>query len=336
MFTHVVCGGTFDHLHQGHIKLLDTCIKQGKTLTIGITSEHMTATKAYSGGLESYRKRRKNVTDYLRLVRRQARIIQLTNIFGSTLTDPSIDAVGVTEETVGGALVINKERKKRGMKPLSIIQVPFVNADDGERISSEHIRKGETNREGKSYKRVLFSREIHLLPNSLIRQLRMPLGRVFSSVEEGVQALTTQPASYSIHQLQKRSILVGDITTAEFKKRGLFPHFSVIDGSTQRQALNAPFLELIREKERSVAPNGKGSLQKDALNAVVRNFSLKPHEATRQVEITGEEDLLVLPLVLLTPLNWYIWYGMRDHGVVAVRVTEKKKEYVYNLIQRFR
>ena len=332
MFNHVVCGGTFDHLHAGHRKLLDTCVRSGKKLTVGITSDAMISAKAYAYAIESYTTRRIHLRRHLP---KGVQVIKLNGIFGSTLTDESIDAIGVTDETMQGALRINKEREKIGMKPLYIINVDFVQADDGTKISSERIRKGEISSEGISYYNYLISKEIRYLPNSLVRHLRMPLGRVFSTMSDGVRVIGQLRRGKEVIQLQKNNILVGDIVTAEFKKLGYKPYFSVIDTTTQRQALNNTFLSEIIEKDHCNAPNEKGTLDKRAIEMIRANFNLKPHEATKQVIITGEEDLLVLPIVLLAPLDWYVWYGMRGRGVVVVRVTEKKKEAVYNLIQQF-
>ncbi|HZJ18601.1 MAG TPA: DUF359 domain-containing protein, partial [Patescibacteria group bacterium] len=51
--------------------------------------------------------------------------------------------------------------------------------------------------------------------------------------------------------------------------------------------------------------------------------------------IKGEDDLAVLPLILCAPLNFYIYYGQPDKGVVEILVTEDVKEKAYKLASRF-
>ncbi|MFH0772755.1 MAG: DUF359 domain-containing protein, partial [bacterium] len=128
---------------------------------------------------------------------------------------------------------------------------------------------------------------------------------------------------------------IGDIVTHELKKIGIIPTLSIIDGVTQRKALNQHLLQSILQKDRSNATNEKGMIQKYACIEIKKMFDMGHKTAPKQLFIKGEEDLLTLVVVLLAPLGVHVWYGQQDVGAIDVRVTEKKKQTVYNLLKQF-
>lgn len=333
-FNHVVCGGTFDHLHAGHKTLLNTCLQQASKVTVGITTRAATRHKAYISTLETYGQRVKNVSDF----NSSLIIYKLHDIYGPTLSDFTIDAICVTNETLIGAKMINKKRKELGVKPLSIILVPFEYDNNGEKISSERIRQGVINRSGENYYSYLISKDIHYLPESLKRELRKPLGRVissFTSLSHDKKQKMTADSNSKLNSPQTNLITVGDVITYNFKQRGFFSTFSIIDGITRRKALNNEYINSILEIAHLDAPNKKGTIQKAAIEALYSIFSLGHKKAIKQLLIDGEEDLLTLVAVLLAPLGSHVWYGQQGVGAVDIHVSEKKKETVYNLIKQF-
>lgn len=335
-FKHVVCGGTFDHLHSGHKKLLNACFQSGQEVTIGITSGAMVRYKPYSMSIESYAIRRKKVLDFAIQQEKEVVIVQLRDIYGPTIENNSFESLFVTEDTINGGKLINQKRIEIGMKPLLIQIVPFEYDEKGEKISSERIRQGVINREGKRYDSCLFSKEKLILPESLKGVLRKPLGRVISSF-----SLLSQREIEKIKQeIQEQGHIylctVGDMVTYEAKKRGMGPFLSIIDGLTLRKALKNELMDFILEKERSNAKNEKGTIQKSACTEVQRLFDLGHKGAIEQVLIEGEEDLLTLAAILFAPLGTHIWYGQQGVGAIDVRVTEKKKQTVYNLLKQFK
>ena len=52
--------------------------------------------------------------------------------------------------------------------------------------------------------------------------------------------------------------------------------------------------------------------------------------------VDGEEDLAVLPVVLLAPLDSLVFYGQRNQGLVLVKVTEEKKSEFVKILARFK
>ncbi len=62
--------------------------------------------------------------------------------------DPAIDALVASPETVDELEAINETRRDRGLDPLTGIVAPHVLAEDGDRISSTRIVRGEIDERG--------------------------------------------------------------------------------------------------------------------------------------------------------------------------------------------
>lgn len=143
-YRHVAVGGSFDVFHRGHKALLEKALKSGRYVTIGITSD------AFSSKIKaSYTERKSIVQQYLeRAGTKEYTLIELTDPFGPTTTDETMEAIVVSEETYPRALEINRIREKKGLKKLSVITISMVLAEDGGSLSSSRIRKGEIDAEG--------------------------------------------------------------------------------------------------------------------------------------------------------------------------------------------
>lgn len=335
---HVVCGGTFDHLHKGHEQLLLECFRGGVNVTIGITDGAMVRHKRYIYSLQSYAVRRKAVLQFAAFHKKTVKIVKLHDIFGPTIKKNDIDGLFITKDTIKGAKLINDKRHELGMKPLLTYVVPLVNDENGEIISSERIREGLITRTGRSYYSFLFSRDTYILPESLRRGLRHPLGRIFSSFSSFSPQRLADLTKESESEADDRTpldISIGDVVTSELQKNGKFPSLSVIDGKTQRKALNMSILKEIKQLDCQYASNEKGTIQKEAIIKIYSLLHSGHNKATSQLFVKGEEDLLTLPAILLAPLGSSVWYGQQTVGAVRVLVTEKKKEKVYNLLRQF-
>jgi cytidyltransferase-like protein len=144
-------GGTFDRFHKGHKKLLETALELGDTVLIGVTTEKMLENHPKTHEVDSYRERVRVLTTFLeeKNCTDRAVIIPLNDSYGPTLSDASMDVIIVSLETAFRAREINRVRVKRGLKPLKIMVLNMVLAEDGNPISSNRIRRGEIDREGK-------------------------------------------------------------------------------------------------------------------------------------------------------------------------------------------
>lgn len=146
----VVIGGTFDILHNGHMALLRKAFELGE-VTIGLTSDTM-AKKIKERKIKDFEQRKKELEDFIKKeFKVNPKIIKIEDKFGSTLKE-DFDYIVVSPETYKTALLINRKLQKKDKKPIKIVKIKFVLAQDGKPISSTRILKGEIDRQGKLLK----------------------------------------------------------------------------------------------------------------------------------------------------------------------------------------
>ena len=148
----IVVGGTFDPLHDGHRALLKKAceLSNGGGLFIGLTSNKMAKSKSHK--VDDYSTRYDAVMDFTCVQGIKPEIIKLDDPYGPTLND-DFDYIVVSPETHPTALKINEIRREKGLKPIGIVLVDYVLADDGLPISSTRISKGEIDEHGKVLKK---------------------------------------------------------------------------------------------------------------------------------------------------------------------------------------
>ena len=144
-YKRVAVGGTFDKFHYGHRKLISTAFEIGESVEIGVTSNVFASKK---GDVDPCDTRMANLNEFLSQSHDNFHISRLDDPYGPTIYDENYDAIVVSEETEPNAIKINEIRQSKGMKPLDIVVVSFVLADDGIPISSTRIRQGKINQKG--------------------------------------------------------------------------------------------------------------------------------------------------------------------------------------------
>ena len=135
----VCVGGTFDIIHEGHEKLLAKAFEIGKEVVIGLSSDELV--KKLGKKAKSYEERRQQLENFLSLHGWKAKIEALHSIYG-TATEENFDAIVVSPETRKVAEEINEVRRKKGLKELEIVSIPYVLAEDGIPIATSRIKAG--------------------------------------------------------------------------------------------------------------------------------------------------------------------------------------------------
>ena len=152
MFRKVVIGGTYDRLHRGHERILDTGFQIGDSVAIGLTSDEF-AMRFRVEKVSPYEERKAMLEKYMAKYKKPYKIIKIDDSYGVATIDRDIDCIMASEETLLRASEINAIRFKKGLEKLTIVVVPIVLADDGKPISSERINKKEIDVEGHVTKR---------------------------------------------------------------------------------------------------------------------------------------------------------------------------------------
>jgi pantetheine-phosphate adenylyltransferase len=143
----IAVGGTFQPLHDGHKLLLRTAYGLGGEVDIGLTSDEM-ARAARLRDVESYEVRERRLREWIReAIGVDPRIVRLDDPCGPALAE-DYGYIVVSPETYPAAVKINRLRVRAGRRPIDIVRVDYVLAEDGEPISSTRIVRGEIDEHG--------------------------------------------------------------------------------------------------------------------------------------------------------------------------------------------
>lgn len=150
----VAVAGTFGPIHDGHRRLFEHALEFGRDgVLVALTSDELAReTRQEPRPVPSLAERRELVgAELSRLDRwnRDVEIRTLTSPLGIASTEASLDALVVSPETVDELEEINVRRREAGYDPLTGIVVPYVLADDGERLSSTRVVRGEVDDHGR-------------------------------------------------------------------------------------------------------------------------------------------------------------------------------------------
>ena len=165
---------------------------------------------------------------------------------------------------------------------------------------------------------------IRLLTPTLRRKLKSPLGLLiqgsFTETMKRLKELIDE-------EKPSRLISVGDVVSNNIMKNGIQPEVLIVDNKVMRKKIE-PIQ--VKANQTLFLKNLPGTLTNEAWT-IVRS-ALQKKGVTR-VLVDGEEDLLTLVAVLCAPENSLVVYGQPHEGIVAVRVTEQKKEYVCEIVE---
>jgi pantetheine-phosphate adenylyltransferase len=147
----VAVAGTFGPLHDGHREMLREALQSGDDgVVVGLTTDEF-ATSTRDREVPSYDEREEQVREAVANLDewdRQIEIREVEDEQGFADDDPALDAIVVSPETDDEVADINRRRAERGMDALETLVVPYVYAEDGERISSTRIVRGEIDEHG--------------------------------------------------------------------------------------------------------------------------------------------------------------------------------------------
>lgn len=320
-----ICGGTFDHFHSGHAAFLRGALQVSKQLLLGITNDAYVARHKPATNMQSYIKRRQSVEAFLQ---EESALERVTiEPIDSVQYPPQwqqlpIEAIIVTEDTLAGAQAINRQRSP--LPPLEVVVLDLLKVED-KKISSSDIRAGRIDTTGKPYFPVAWQQHELILPSEKRQLFKAPLGKLYDNLadipEQDISRLAT----------------VGDAVTHACNTSGRPPQLAIVDLNVQRKQAFDSIAELGFGKSAIVlqATNPPGHLHPTVTTAIKQALELVPSNRQIVLQVTGEEDLTVIPLVLLLPLDWTILYGQPNQGIARLTVTPESKLQAAQLLENF-
>lgn len=343
-FHTVAVGGTFDHLHAGHQAILTKAFSLGKTVLVGVARGNLLAEKVQQESIQSYDERVSALLFYFKHAGWSGRyqIIPLDTIEGPLGDTTAVEAIVVSEQTQVNAEGINNQRISRGLAPLAIIPISMELNVDREVLTSSAIRIGYQGREGEVYSSATMQLFPVTIPEERKYLFRKPFGKVFSGNQDDPHT-ALQTCIDTLKLKKKFVVAIGDVTTVGFLQKKIYPMVSIIDYQIQRKPALYVKHSLYFPKKPAYfsVKNPPGTIQYDLIVRIRDAVHSYIYNKERSVIVVdGEEDLAVVPAVLVAPLGSYVLYGLppiaatSETGVVAIEVTEEKKREMVELVRR--
>ncbi|ABX13129.1 GTP-dependent dephospho-CoA kinase family protein [Nitrosopumilus maritimus] len=150
--------------------------------------------------------------------------------------------------------------------------------------------------------------------------MKIPLGILLSENQADKENI--------LKHLEENSyiITVGDRTTEKMIDFDLIPSLQIVDGIEKREKREPP--KLVNTTEITV-DNPPAEITSQSIDVIKKAFSM---ESPVRILVTGEEDLLVLPVCIHAPENSVVMYGQPNEGLVIVKITSEIRNKVQSLL----
>jgi len=152
------------------------------------------------------------------------------------------------------------------------------------------------------------------ISSNLRRKLKKPLGKI---------------AKQDKIRTRGKIITVGDMASYELASRGSIPDLIIYDKKVRRKPVVkkiSKFLDSIK-CDTIFLRNPRGTISEEAWIAIEEGLKRKS-----KIVVSGEEDLLVLPAVMLAKNGSIVLYGQPGRGMVLIKINNKKKKQIKDLL----
>ena len=162
----------------------------------------------------------------------------------------------------------------------------------------------------------MFERDL-VLPEKDRQMFKEPLGtELYDSDLETFHAQTTL-------------ITVGDVVSLTFRRHGIRPFLSIYDGITERREMTE-FAILVENEDKEEVVNPAGKITKQLADTIRSSIE----GSGGLIKVDGEEDLALIPVILLAPLGTEIVYGWPGKCMMRITTDESIRTKFEQLLFR--
>ena len=147
------------------------------------------------------------------------------------------------------------------------------------------------------------------LNKDVIAELKKPLGNLYPDFEDAIDEIKSS----------KFLISVGDATFSNLIEHELYPNLAIIDNLIQRKNYDH---DVIHTENILKTTNPAGYITDDLWETIGQALELSDNGECYVIEVAGEEDLAVLPCILMANPNATILYGQPNEGLVLLKVSD--------------
>lgn len=154
-----------------------------------------------------------------------------------------------------------------------------------------------------------------ILKKELRSEFKKPFGKIYPSVIDAKEHLKDSLGKNGI------VISIGDVTTQNMLNAGMVPDIGIVDNKIERRVSEN---EIRYDNITLKAENPAGTITDDLQSSIEEAFS-SVEKGKVLIVVEGEEDLAVIPCVIMAPSGSVIFYGQPGEGVVLCEVDKVKK-----------
>ncbi|HVP23532.1 MAG TPA: GTP-dependent dephospho-CoA kinase family protein [Conexivisphaerales archaeon] len=157
------------------------------------------------------------------------------------------------------------------------------------------------------------------LQNYQREDLRRPLGVLISNGDLAAYLKEAVPSDATV-------VTVGDRTTEYFVTHGWRPSLQIVDTLEKRARRTAPVGGFDRMTSVS---NPAGGISSEAMELVRTELA---NGGASRILVVGEEDLLLLPVLVFAADGTDVFYGQPNEGMVHVKVSPQTRKRAVDVL----
>ena len=159
------------------------------------------------------------------------------------------------------------------------------------------------------------------------------------TIPDEKRELFKKPIGTPIHENDLKKVMtggklitVGDVVSLTVNRNGITPDIAVYDGMTERREMTE-FASYVNDKGWIPAEvrNPAGMISADLVKTIEN--ALSGSEKTT-IRVIGEEDLAVIPCIILAPIGTNVIYGWPGKGMMLVTTDSSIKKEMTELLEQ--